>query len=212
MAAAGGPITVKGGLDRVRILAVSDECSAFYYDYYTPGKLRDFDLILSCGDLPREYLEFLVTMGNLPLLYVHGNHDDSFSEKPPEGCVCIDGRLYEYGGVRFLGLGGSYRYKQGVNMYTERQMKNRISRVRPTILRHGGFDVLVTHAPARHINDFDSLPHRGFACFSTLLDRYEPRYFVHGHIHQRYGVNIPRVTPHGKTTIINACGHYVIEM
>lgn len=196
----------------MRILAVSDEESPFYYDYYTPGRLSGFDLILSCGDLRREYLEFLVTMAGCPLLYVHGNHDESYREAPPEGCTCIDGKLYTYKGVRFLGLGGSYRYREGPHMYTEGQMARRIWRLGPSIRRSKGFDVLVTHAPARHLNDLDSLTHRGFDCFNTLLERYEPAYFVHGHIHKNYGANVPQRTPHGATTVINACGSCILEL
>lgn len=196
----------------MRILTVADVESRYYYDYYAPGKLADIDLILACGDLPREYLEFLVTMGRCPLLYVHGNHDESFAAAPPEGCVCIDGRVYVQDGVRFLGLGGSYRYRPGTYMYTERQMERRIRRVWPAIQRSRGFDVLVTHAPARHLNDFDSASHRGFQCFNGLLDRYEPAYFVHGHIHKSYGMNIPRRTIRGGTTVINAWEHCVIDV
>ncbi len=196
----------------MRILAVADVPSRYYYDYYTPGKLSEFDLILACGDLRREYLEFLVTMSNRPLFYVPGNHDDSFSEAPPEGCVCLDGTLAVHNGVRFLGLGGSYRYREGANMYTEREMERRILRLRPAIRRHDGFDILVTHAPARHINDFDTLPHRGFECFTELLDRYHPAYFVHGHIHRNYGVNVPQRTQYGDTVIVNAYEHCRIDL
>ena len=165
-----------------------------------------------CDMLRREYLEFLVTMANVPLLYIPGNHDESFADTPPEGCVCIDGRVVEVGGVRFLGFGGSYRYRPGTYMYTERQMARRVNRAWPSIQRYGGFDVLVSHAPARHLNDFDTVSHRGFDCVNTLIDRYHPRYFVHGHIHRSYGVNVPRITPHGETTVVNAFEHCLIEI
>ena len=195
----------------MRILAVSDVESKYYYDYYTPGRLSGVDLILACGDLSRAYLEFLVTMANRPLLYVPGNHDEDFVQRPPEGCICIDGQMYTYQGVRFFGLGGSYRYRQGTYMYTERQMARRINRAWPSIQRAGGIDVFVSHAPARHLNDFDSMSHRGFECFNALIERYHPRYFVHGHIHRNYGVNIPRLTQCGGTTVVNAYEHWQIE-
>lgn len=201
-----------GGGDRVRILAIADVESPYYYKYYVPGRLADVDLILSCGDLPRAYLEFLVTMANRPLLYVPGNHDESFVTGPPEGCICIDDRLYVHDGVRFLGLGGSYRYREGTYMYTERQMARRVRRLWPSVRLHGGFDVLVTHAPARHLNDFDSLSHRGFECFNRLMDRYQPAWFVHGHIHKNYGMHIPQRTLRGGTTVINAFDHCIIEI
>ena len=191
----------------MRILAVSDVEAQYLYDHYTPGKLDGFDLILSCGDLSREYLEFLVTFANCPLLYVRGNHDDRFDLAPPEGCICVEDRIVNIGGVRILGLGGSYRYRHGSCMYSEKQMRRRIRRLRFQLWRHQGFDILLTHAPARHINDFDSISHRGFECFVELLEKYHPKYFIHGHIHMSYGVHIPQVTVRGDTTIINAYDH-----
>ena len=195
----------------MKILAVSDVEAKYYYDFYTPGKLDDFDLILACGDLKREYLEFLVTMARCPLLYVHGNHDDRFDEVPPEGCICVDDRVYVHEGVRVLGLGGSYRYRNGKYMYTEKQMRRRIRKLTFQLWRRKGFDILLTHAPARHVNDFDSVSHRGFECFVRLLDKYRPKYFVHGHIHKNYGVHIPQKTVREDTTIINAYNHCVFD-
>ena len=195
----------------MKILAVSDVESKYFFDYYSPGKLKDFDLIIACGDLRVPYLEFLVTMARCPLLYVHGNHDDRFPREP-EGCVCIDDRLYEYKGLRILGLGGSYRYGKGQYMYTERQMRRRIRRLRFRLWRKKGFDILVTHAPARGINDFDSIPHRGFECFTELLDRYRPQLFLHGHIHRNYGGDIPRSVQRGDTRIVNAYEYTVVEI
>lgn len=195
----------------MKILAVSDVESKYFFEYYTPGKLKDFDLIIACGDLRVSYLEFLVTMARCPLLYVHGNHDDRFPREP-EGCVCIDDRLFEYQGLRILGLGGSYRYGSGKYMYTEQQMRRRLRRLRFRLWRKKGFDILVTHAPARGIHDFDSVPHRGFDCFVELLDRYRPRLFLHGHIHRSYGADIPRRTQRGGTEIVNAYEYEIVEL
>ena len=165
----------------MRVLAVADKESAYYYDYYTPGKLSEFDLILACGDLRREYLEFLATLARCPVVYVRGNHNDSFLDSPPEGCICAEDRIVVCGGVRILGLGGSHRYQNGRNMYTEGQMSRRIRKMQFQLWKNKGFDILLTHAPARHINDFDTLSHQGFQCFVGLLERYQPNYFVHGH-------------------------------
>ena len=66
----------------MRILTVSDVESRYLYDFFTPGKLEGYDLILACGDLKPAYLEFLVTMAGCPLYYVHGNHDESFPREP----------------------------------------------------------------------------------------------------------------------------------
>ena len=194
----------------MRILALADTEAKRFYDYYRPGMLRDYDLILACGDLRVEYLEFLVTMARCPLLYVHGNHDEGW-RREPEGCICIDDRVYEYRGLRILGLGGAYRYREGRYLYTERQMKRRILRLSLALRRSGGFDVLLTHAPARGLNDLDSLSHRGFECFRTLLEKYRPRWFIHGHVHRSYGKDIPKICLLGETTVVNAWEYCVID-
>lgn len=195
----------------MRILAVADMEAKRFYDFYSPGRLAEFDLILACGDLHREYLEFLVTMARCPVLYVHGNHDGGLEKRPPEGCVCVDGQLFVYQGIRILGLGGSHRYRQGAHMYSEEQMARRVRRLWFQIHKHRGFDILMTHAPAYHINDFDTVPHRGFECFVKLLDKYQPKYFIHGHIHPNYGRGIPRTTRRGNTVIINAAEYYCFD-
>lgn len=195
----------------MRILAVSDVESKYFYDFYSPGKLEGFDLIIACGDLDTDYLEFLVTMANCPLFYVHGNHDDR-NYREPEGCVCIDDRLVVFNGVRIMGLGGSFRYRDGKYMYSEPQMRNRVRRMKMDIFRNRGFDILVTHAPARHLNDFDTVTHRGFECFNSLIERYHPRLFLHGHIHRNYGKYIPQKTVRGSTTVVNAFDHCVLEL
>ena len=198
-------------MDKVNILAVSDVVAKYYYDFYAPGKLDGFDLILACGDLSPGYLDFLVSMARCPLVYVRGNHDDRMMDAPPDGCICAEDKIVVCNGLRILGLGGSYRYRKGKNMYTERQMKRRIRRLWLQLWRNKGFDILLTHAPARGINDIDSLAHRGFECFVKLLDKYRPKYFVHGHVHRNYGINIPQLTVRGETTIINAFDHCVFH-
>ena len=78
----------------MRILAVSDTESTALWDHYNSNKITNTDLILSCGDLNPQYLSFLVSCTNLPLLYVHGNHDEKYDQTPPEGCICIDDKIY----------------------------------------------------------------------------------------------------------------------
>lgn len=195
----------------MRILAVADTEAKRFYDYYTPGRLAEYDLILACGDLKPVYMEFLVTMARCPLLYIHGNHDEFLDHTPPEGCDCIDDDLVVVNGVRILGLGGSYCYRQGKYMYSEKKMRRRIWKLLPKIWWHKGFDILVTHAPALGLNDFDTLSHRGFDCFNDLVEKYHPKFFVHGHIHREYGFHIPQRTELEHTTVINACEYCAFD-
>lgn len=195
----------------MKILALADEEAKIFYDYYRLGCLDEYELILACGDLKAKYLEFIATMAHCPVLYVRGNHDDRLEAEPPGGCICIENQVYEYRGIRILGLGGSYRYREGKNMYTEKQMKNRIHRISLQLWRKKGFDILLTHAPAYGVNDLDSISHRGFECFLDLIEKYKPKYFIHGHVHMSYDHRIPKVSAYGDTTVINAYEYCKLE-
>ena len=171
----------------MKILTLSDEECPALWDFYTPGRLSGYDLILSCGDLNAKYLSFLVTMARCPVLYVHGNHDVNYDIVPPEGCDCIDDHIVTYNGLRILKL-------------------------RRKIQRLGGIDIVVTHAPPEGLGDADDIAHWGFESLRELLDKYHPQYLVHGHVHMSYGHNIPRELDYNGTKIINAYERYTIEV
>lgn len=195
----------------MKILAISDHESELLWDYFKPEYLKDIDLILACGDLKPAYLEFLVTLGHCPLLYVHGNHDERYKKNPPLGCVNIEDKIYVHNGVRILGLGGSMRYRPGEHQYTERQMRKRARKLWLKLRKHGGFDILLTHAPAQGQGDMDTPAHAGFETFLTLMDKYHPAYHIHGHVHLNYNLGAPRIRTYNQTTIINAYEKYILE-
>ena len=181
----------------MKILIIADEVSKAYYDYFDKTLLEDIDLILSCGDLPPEYLSFLVTFAHCPLLYVRGNHDVKYENRPPEGCICIDDDIYEHEGIRILGLGGSMRYIPGADcQFTSLEMKKRIRKLWFKLKWKKGFDILLTHAPAAGIK---------------LMDRYSPKYMIHGHVHMSYNYRQPRLTKYGPTLVINGYETYMLE-
>ena len=196
----------------MKILAVCDEECPALWDYYVPGRLKDYDLIISCGDLKASYLSFLVTMSNKPLLYVHGNHDSSYADRPPEGCDCIDDRLVTYNGVRILGLGGCLWYHAGAHQYTEDQMRKRIRKLKRQIKKAGGVDIVVTHAPPKGVGDASDNAHQGFEALLELMDAYKPQYLLHGHVHMNYGMGQTRERVYGDTQVINACERYVLDI
>lgn len=195
----------------MKILLIADQAEPILWEHLDKQKLEGVDLVLSCGDLPAEYLSFLTCFTPAPILYVHGNHDDSYDTHPPEGCVCIEDEVYVHRGVRILGLGGSMRYNHGVHQYTQREMKARVRRLRFKLWRQGGIDILLTHSPAYHLGDDTDRAHTGFTAFLDIIDRYQPNLFVHGHVHQSYRHDFMRVRQHGQTQVINACGYYIID-
>ena len=188
--------------------------------------------MLSCGDLPFDYLEYLVSRLDVPLLYVPGNHDPSLRppdttwtplraidlERPapgPQGCVNIDGRLLEVRGLRIAGLGGSLRYKAGPNQYSQGQMGRRALklelRIRLGRVRDGRkLDALVTHAPPYGAAEAEDSAHVGFVAFLRLIRNFHPLLAVHGHIHP-YGRLLPerRVGP---TRVINVVPSRMIDI
>lgn len=195
----------------MRILAIADEESKYLWDFFEKEKLEGIDLILSSGDLNPSYLSFLATFTTAPVLYVHGNHDDKYERKPPEGCICIEDQIYVHEGIRILGLGGSMRYRPGINQYTEKEMRKRRKKLWFQLLRHGGFDILLTHAPAYQLNDGMDLAHQGFQVFNTLMDQYHPRFFIHGHVHMSYGRQHKRYDQYGETNVVNAYERCVFD-
>ena len=134
---------------------------------------------------------------------------------PPEGCIDIDDRIYDYKGLRVLGLGGSMRYHPtNPCMYTEEEMRQRIRKLNRMIALHNGFDILVTHSPARGYGDLDDLPHMGFACFNSLLEKWKPKYMFYGHVHANYqSGKFQRECAHPcGTRIINAYESHIVEI
>ena len=196
----------------MKILVLSDHESLSLYEHYSPEKLADIDLIIACGDLKPEYLEFFSTMTNNTLVYVLGNHDKWYLKKKAGGCICIEDDIFEYKGIRILGLGGSMRYHPTAPcQYTEQEMQRRIKKLFWKLHRTKGFDILVTHSPARGVNDMEDLPHQGFTCFRELIEKYQPKFFIHGHVHANYGSGFKREDLFAHTTVINGFEHYIFE-
>lgn len=195
----------------MKILAIADEESKYLWDFFEKSKVEDIDLVISCGDLDPHYLSFLATFCNVPVLYVHGNHDAKYEHTPPEGCIDIEDKIYVHEGVRILGLGGSMLYSGGPNQYTERDMRLRVGKLWFQLLRHKGFDILVTHAPAYQLNDARDLPHQGFKVFLKLMEKYKPKFFLHGHVHMSYNRNQKRYDKYMETHVINTYERCVFD-
>ncbi|HLJ66207.1 MAG TPA: metallophosphoesterase [Chloroflexota bacterium] len=193
---------VSGVGTTLTVLAVADQVSPYIYDHFTPEPWSGVDLVLSCGDLPPEYLDFLCTQLNVPVFYVRGNHDCSYGLSQYDGCVSVHGRVVEYRGMRIAGFNGCRRYNRGGCQFSERQMRREIHQTRLHTLRHGLPDIVVTHAPPAGCHDGPDLCHRGFDCFRRLIEVWQPQVFVHGHTHGHYGSE--RISRLGATAVINA--------
>jgi uncharacterized protein len=206
----------------VRILAVSDIVDERLYSEQVLKHHKDVQIILGCGDLPYEYLEFLVSVLNIPLLYVPGNHDPAYDVKNPkslaEGCENIDGKLLHIKGLYIAGLGGSIRYQpHRPNQYSQFQMKLKviqfIAKKGPQHVRNGNkLDIFISHSPPFGLNDDDDPAHVGFSAFNTLIEKLKPRYFLHGHVTAYKGNLVPREIQSGATKVINIYPYKVLDI
>lgn len=196
----------------MRILLLADEPDVRLWDHLDRSLLEGIELVISCGDLPGEYLSFITCFTNAPILYVHGNHDERYEKRPPEGCICIEDKVVQFRGLRILGLGGCMRYKPGPHMYTEKEMLKRVKSLRFRLWLTKGFDILVAHAPIKGVGDESDLAHRGFAVFQQLVDKYRPALFVHGHVHKSYTFQFRRERQYGNTRVVNAWTSYIIDL
>lgn len=208
----------------MQILTISDEIVPAVYSLNVRQRFPDVELVLGCGDLPYYYLEFVVTMLGVPCFYIHGNHDTPEVREggqvvaEAQGALNLEGRLARYAGLSIAGLGGCLRYKlDGDNMYTDAEMMRRVWRLVPSLLlnrlRHGSYlDILITHAPPLGIHNGPDYPHRGFRAFLWLMDRFRPRYLIHGHIHLSYGYSSGVRSEYGATTVINTAGYRLLAV
>ena len=215
----------------VLVLAVSDEVDrALYADV---GAVRDARLIVACGDLPFDYLSYLMNALDVPLVFVPGNHDPDVSgyrtsragltlraglpARPPwpDGAVSAERAVVDAAGLRVAGLGGCLRYSGGPNQYTQRQQARRARslsrRARWRAARDGrGVDVLLTHAPPRGVGDREDRAHQGFEALHRLTVLLQPSLLLHGHIHPDEAP--ARTHRIGRTVVRNVAGRHLLDI
>jgi Icc-related predicted phosphoesterase len=210
------------GQKTIKVLALSDEVDQRIYSEYLVDNFSDVELLISCGDLSFYYLEYLIDVLNVPMFFVHGNHDPEIEvghageRRQPWGAENLDGRVVWHRGLILAGFEGSIRYSNARHQYTQREMWLKVLRTVPRLwfhkLRYGRFlDVLVTHAPAWDVSDRPDMVHRGFKAFRWLLEVFKPRYHFHGHIHQ-FDHSRFRSTKFNQTEIINAHSYKRVEI
>lgn len=204
----------------MKILAVSDRVDTSLHGPGLDARTAGVEAVVSCGDLPFEYLEYLVTFLGVPLFYVLGNHDPpEGSGKYPGGCVPLDGTLEEAGGISFAGLSGCLWYSGGPNQYTERQMRrrSRLLSLRLSLRRRLGRArpvVFVSHAAPLYVGDAEDPCHRGFGTFLDLTQRHTPALWLHGHVHlyDRSDGDPADDLEIGATRVVNAYGYRILEL
>ena len=196
----------------MKILTVSDREEPWLFAKENELLLKGIDLILSCGDLAPEYLSRLSFRTGAPLYFIKGNHDIRYASSPPAGCVDVHAKIVRFHSYNILGLEGSRWYNGGPNQYTEAHMRRTLWLLRPSLWRNKGVDIVISHAPPRHIHDAEDQCHRGFKSFHWLVRKYAPKYFIHGHIHRTFNSPAERITMLKGTRVVNTFGYYLFEI
>ncbi len=205
----------------MKILAVSDIVVDWIYSPKIRSLLSDTDIAIGCGDLPQNYLEFIVSTLDILLLNVHGNHSlPETAEKQDghdsHGYIDLHCMVKRYKSATFAGVEGSLRYNAGKYQYSQFDMWLNVFRIVPSLLVNrlitGKYlNVFVSHAPPWGIHDQPDFPHQGVKAFRWLLTHFQPDYHIHGHIHI-YRPDMITETKYGRTKVINAYGFRKIEL
>jgi len=214
----------------VKILCVSDQIDPLVYSNSIKERFSHIDLVLCAGDLPLDYLDFIISSLNKPLLFVFGNHhiedmhyffpfvNNPLTESAVNrysGGIHINAKMVTEQGLIIAGFGGSMRYNRGPNQFSNFMMYIKILKLIPSLLINKIFrgryiDILLTHAPPEGIHDRPDICHRGFKAFRWFINAFKPKYLVHGHIHL-YDLSDVRITHCKNTLVVNAYSHYIID-
>lgn len=223
----------------MKILCVSDQIDPLIYSTNAKKNFPDVDLVLCAGDLPMDYVDFIVSVLNKPTYFVFGNHDLSeykyYTERHHQltyekdhgatylGFKCWSNKKITWKNpetgketpLLLCGINGSKKYNSGLCQFTEHQMKTKLLLLAPRLIynkiRYGRYlDILLTHATPYQIHDAPDACHEGFKCFSWFLKTFKPSYMVHGHIHI-YDQRDERSGLYWETQIVNAYAHTIIE-
>lgn len=206
----------------LHVLSISDRIVEFLYSPAIKTCCKEIETVISCGDLPYDYIEYVINHLNRPAFFVHGNHDRDLVHAngrittKPNGGVDLHRRAYSYNGILIAGVEGCIRYSPGPYQYTQTEMWMNVMALVPNMLlnrrKYGrALDIFVSHASPWGIHDKPDWTHQGVKAFRWLLKMFEPAYHFHGHVHL-YGTEQKQESLFEKTCVINAYSYRKINL
>lgn len=225
----------------MKILAVSDKEDIKLQDFILKksNTFKDLDFIISCGDLAKNYLEFLVDSLKKEFFFVEGNHPllykceskhylDKIVTKVYEkddrfilGGVNLHARLEIYGDYILVGFEGSMKYNPGKFQFSEKEMSAIVKKIEHKIIIQNLIDfflrrkkkkiIVVSHAPIAGVHDKEDLCHKGFKCFKKFLKHFKPLIWFHGHVHYEGQMN-EQISKVDKTLVVNVYGFHIVNI
>jgi Icc-related predicted phosphoesterase len=202
----------------MKFLAISDEVVSWIYSQTLRERCSDVDFVLSCGDLPEHYLEFVASTINKPCYYVCGNHD-VHGEVPktkdaPAGWINLDMRVERLRGHSFTmaGLEGCLQYQPGsLCQYTQRAQWLRAAALGARML-FSPPDIFVAHAPPFGVHNGPDHAHTGFKALNWVMETFRPKLLLHGHQHRNYDPTQQGETQYGETLVVNVHPYRILEL
>lgn len=178
----------------MKILVVSD-----IDDYHWKHGAGQADLILSCGDVSDQViLEAAEAYMCKKIFAVKGNHDTNALFPSP--IVDLHLQVKTYGGLKFGGLNGSWKYKPtGYFLYDDWEVQEFLSSFPPV-------NIFISHNSPRGIHDTEDGVHYGFEGLLTYIQIAKPIFLIHGHQH------VNTETKLEETRIIAVYGKKMIEI
>jgi uncharacterized protein len=214
--------TIQGVTRTVHVLSISDRIVEWIYSPAIQACCPETNFILSCGDLPYDYIEYAISNLNRPGFYVRGNHDRDILHNigmkttHPNGGIDLHRSVYRFDGILLAGIEGCIRYSPGPYQYTQTDMWMYVFGLVPRLLynrrKYGrALDIFVSHAPPWGIHDQPDWTHQGVKAFRWLLEVFQPAYHFHGHIHL-YGPEQKQESVFNHTRVINTYSYRKISL
>jgi uncharacterized protein len=178
------------------------------------------DLVISCGDLHEDYLDFIVSTINKPCYYVLGNHDARSVNGRPEkythaGWTNLDRRVMRTSTaprIALAGLEGCVQYTPGTLLqYTQQDQWLRALGLAPGMLVTRP-DIFVAHAPPHGIHNGQDRAHAGFKALNWIMDTFRPRLLLHGHQHRSYDPLQQGETRYADTLVVNVHPYRILTL
>lgn len=207
------PFEGRGG-EPIRLLAASDEHDRTLDFAGNREGLGRIDLVIGCGDLSPERLAFLGDAFLAPLVYVRGNHDRGgpWPQPPliPIASEGIDRR--SLAGIPLLALPWPADEREPAHRDEGSAWRQVLSILKVRLLLPPPQPWLVfSHAPPRGAGDTPTdAYHVGFAAYRTVLDRYAPPLWLHGHTSTAAAPTLE--IEHGPTRLVNVTGSVLVEL
>lgn len=169
--------------------------------------IPDGDVFIHAGDLMttgypddwKNQLEWLSKLPHKMKIYVPGNHDFHMVNYPGPAlqdlrkagviCVGLPGNL-QYSvrklpnGMLLMGLPFVKNLPRWAFDATEEYVSEYLSEM---VHIYGEPDIVVSHSPIEGIMDGSPAYKSGFTVYKKFLEKYNPKFWIHGHIHEEYG-------------------------